>query len=267
MRNSTLIIIAIHLAAAFALLGYNNTSVKEAPRAGMSTSQEYLVRSESTQAYILDTIRANPDAVLDALKIIQAREMRSAQSEDQSIYDEADASDSYYEIENSDNVYIAGNPDADVTIVQFFDYNCGFCKQAAPVIASALQSDNNIRVIYREFPILTEVSSYAAKASLASRSQGKFEEFHAALMDSNGPLEEFSVLKIAQEVGLDVDVLTRDMQDQSVYEHLRASQDIADFYGIKGTPTFSVNGVIHEGAPSKATLSRVIKEARMSEHE
>jgi len=235
---------------------------------GLTGADAALYRSEETQDYILDVVRSNPDAVLDALKLLQARE--TAQLEQDQLSDVNDVGEradfvdrnKKPDIEQVLNAHVGGNPDGDVTIVEFFDYNCPHCKKASPVLEKVVSSDGNIRVIYREFPILTPGSAFAARAALASRQQDLYEEFHTAMMAEQDPLEEADVLRIAEEVGIDLELLERDIGDPSIVEHLRTSQDLAEYYEIQGTPAFAINGEIHAGAPTEARLTREISEAR-----
>lgn len=220
-----------------------------------------LIRSEETQQYILDTIRANPDAVLDALKIIGAREGTQADTYD-------DMNDAYendtveFDVEDPTNAHVSGNLQGDITIVQFFDYNCGHCREAEHVVREVVEQDGNIKLVFREFPILSKGSAFAARASLAAREQNLYEKFHTALMSQGEPLTEQNVLLVAVEVGLNIEKLKTDMYHDSVAEHLRQSQELALYSGIEGTPSYSIGGEIHTGAPSKSTLKKVIQDIR-----
>lgn len=228
-----------------------------------------LTRSAETQSYILDTIRANPDAVRDALMFLQARESQNANEDP---YDDSyaepgelgaqDIETMGSEIDKTENAFVGGNPDGDVTIVQFFDYNCPHCRRASPVVNSVTEEDGNIRLIYREFPILTPGSAFAARAALAARGQDLYEEYHTALMAAEAEIDEDLALEIAREVGLDIIKLTADMNDPKIVDHLRRSQDLAAAHEIEGTPSFWINGEIAVGAPSAAALKRELEKAR-----
>src|SRR5690606_27325092 len=104
------------------------------------------------------------------------------------------------------------NPEGDVTLVEFFDYNCGYCKRAMDDILAYMEDDKNVRVVLREFPILGPGSMIASQAALASRKQNKYWEFHLALMAANGIQNEAQVLEIAKSVGIDTEQLKQDMQ-------------------------------------------------------
>jgi 2-hydroxychromene-2-carboxylate isomerase len=238
-------------------------AASESQQRGMIAPRPVLTRSAESQAYILDTVRANPEAVRDAFLILEARgELPFA---DPTPYEDLDldVSEVELDIEDAQNVFVGGNPDGDVTIVQFFDYNCPHCKRAAPVVNQAVSGDGNIRLLYREYPILTPGSAFAARAALASRKQGLYEKFHYALMSTNDPIDEKTTLAIAKDLGLDIIKLTSDMEDPAIVDHLRRSQDLALETGIEGTPSFVINGDLNVGAPSAKALKEAIDKARI----
>ena len=141
---------------------------------------------------VAEALRENPELVLEAL---QALEQRQAEAEAKAALSALSAERST--LERDSNAPVLGNPDGDVTVVEFFDYNCPYCKQAAPEVDALLQADKNVRLVLREWPILSEGSAFAARAALASRAQGKYAEFHEALMTMRGKLEAETVLRIA----------------------------------------------------------------------
>src|SRR3546814_10830321 len=111
---------------------------------------------------------------------------------------------------------VTGNPDGDVSLVEFFDYNCPYCRRVAPVVADAEAADPQLRIVYKEFPILGPGSAFAAKAALAAHRQGLYFTFHKALMQAGGRADESSVLAVAEDVGLDVERLKSDMKDPEI---------------------------------------------------
>lgn len=118
----------------------------------------------------------------------------------------------------------------------FFDYNCPYCKRVKPEIQALLASDPNIRLVYREWPILGEGSVFAACAALAARNQGKYEEFHWAMMGLQSRAEEASILEAAAEIGLDVDKLRADMDAPEISEHIQTSMELAAALGFNSAP-------------------------------
>lgn len=133
---------------------------------------------------------------------------------------------------------IAGNTKGDVTLVEFFDYRCPHCKDMAPVMKQLIKSDKNLRVIYKDLPIFGGVSTYAAKATLASQKQGKYLAFHEALMAANDVLTQREVLDIAKKISLNVDQLQKDMNDQSIDDQIKDNFKLAQTLHIPATPAF-----------------------------
>ena len=127
---------------------------------------------------------------------------------------------------SADNAPVVGNPEGQITIVEFFDYNCSYCRRAFKAVRDVMEENDNIRVVMREFPILGEGSDYAARASLAAMKQGKYQEFHWALMGDDiaaYSIKEDGVLKVARDVGWDIEQLQADMQSDSVTAHIELS--------------------------------------------
>lgn len=158
-----------------------------------------------------------------------------------------------------------GNPDGDVTVVEFFDYNCPYCRRAKPAIQELLAFDPNVRLVYREWPILGDGSVFAAKAALASRNQGKYEEFHWAMMGMTGRAEEASVLRIAKEIGLDIEQLQADMESAEIEEHIQTSMRLTQSLGFSGTPSFVIGNNLVPGLVESAELIRLVEETRETE--
>ena len=135
---------------------------------------------------------------------------------------------------------VLGNRNGDVAIVMFFDYACAFCKAAEPRLLQLLKDDKGVKLIFKEFPILTPESRIAAKASLAASRQGKYESFHLALMAFRGKLEAPTIFEIAKNVGLDVERLRRDMDAPEIADQIIANFNLARPLGITSTPTFII---------------------------
>ncbi|WP_245308689.1 DsbA family protein [Aurantimonas sp. 22II-16-19i] len=157
---------------------------------------------------------------------------------------------------------IAGNPEGDVTLVQFFDYNCSYCRAAAPIVRQAKDADAGLKLVYKEFPILGSGSRFAAQAALASRKQDKYEEFHSALMGHSGAINESSTLDIAERVGLDVHQLQRDIQDPVVMAAVERNLALGLDLRITGTPSFFVGDEIVRGLVDLQAMQGFIAEAR-----
>ena len=155
-----------------------------------------------------------------------------------------------------------GNQKADVTLVEFFDYNCPYCRQVAPLVAKAEGNDPKLRIVYKEFPILGANSSFAARAALAAHRQGKYVPFHRALMEAKGTVTETGVLEAAGRVGLDLVRLKVDMADRAIQAAIDRNLALARALNINGTPGFVIGEQIVPGAVDLATIERLIREAR-----
>ena len=206
---------------------------------------------------VLEIIRDHPEVVTQAVSILQERERtQQAQAAQAALATHRDA------LFNEPHGPMLGNPDGDVTIVEFFDYNCGHCRRTSGVIQRLLEADRQIRVVLREWPILGEGSRFAARASLAARQQGRYQEFHWALMGLPGEATEANVLSTAREVGLDVEQLRRDMAAPEVDDHLVRSDQLARAFGFRGTPSFVVGNAVVPGATSLEHLQELVEQSR-----
>jgi protein-disulfide isomerase len=142
-----------------------------------------------------------------------------------------------------------GNPHGDVTIVEFFDYRCPYCKQLQPALLTLLDQDHKLRFVYKEMPILGSASVLAARAALAAWRQGKYEAFHAAMMGTKGAITENTVDEIAESVGLDVQWLKQDMATPKIVQALKDNLALANALNIHGTPGFIIGNRIVAGVP------------------
>jgi protein-disulfide isomerase len=144
---------------------------------------------------------------------------------------------------------IAGNPDGDITIVEFFDYNCGYCKRGFHNVLKLIETDPKVRVVFKELPILSKDSEEAAKIALAARAQGKYWEMHRALIESKGRVTEAFALDQAKKLGLDVAKLKVDKDGEPVKAELARVEALARKMNINGTPHFLVGNEGIGGAP------------------
>ena len=192
-----------------------------------ATAQDALTE-DRVRELVRETILANPEILVEAIAIL---EERAAQER---VTGSADMIAAQREqLEQDPNAPVLANADGDVTIVEFFDYNCPYCRRAAPTIENLVEADPGIRLVYREWPILGEGSVFAARAALASRQQGLYEEFHWAMMDMSGRAEERSVLTIAAEIGLDIDQLRADMESRCGLPIFWASRERRHSFWVK----------------------------------
>lgn len=157
---------------------------------------------------------------------------------------------------------VGGNSKGDTTLVEFFDYNCPYCKQMASVMTQAEAADPRLRVVYKEFPILGPNSLFAAKAALAANKQDKYVAFHRALYQVRGSVDERKVLEIAKTVGLDIARLKADMQAPEIGARLDKNIELARALGINGTPGFAIGDKVFTGATDLKSLQTAIGASR-----
>lgn len=159
---------------------------------------------------------------------------------------------------------VAGNPKGDVTIVEFFDTRCPYCRRLEPAMASLLAEDKGIRLVFKDMPVLGPASTLAARALLAAQRQGGYERLRAALMRPGFVASEASLATAAQDAGLDWPRLRRDMDDPAIERRLSANLSQARALGIEGTPALVIGSALIPGAVELADLRRAVAQARAS---
>jgi protein-disulfide isomerase len=165
-------------------------------------------------------------------------------------------------LQNDPDSPVLGDPHGDVTIVEFFDYACSYCKAVEPRLEGVLRADPHVRLVLKEFPILTPESLIAARASLASRRQHKYRQFHEALMAYRGPWEEQAIFSTAERVGLNVVRLRHDMAAPSIANEIIENFNLARGLRIFQTPGFVVGDHILSGPSAQIDFPAVIAQAR-----
>lgn len=157
---------------------------------------------------------------------------------------------------------VAGNPAGDVTVVEFFDYRCPYCRQAVPQVRALLAADKGVRLVLKEFPVLGPDSVLAARAAIAAAAQGRYFELHDALMAMSGELNEAAVMAAARGVGLDLARLKADMVSPPVSRLIDDTLALGHRLFISGTPTFIIGETIIPGYASAADLAAAVAAAR-----
>jgi protein-disulfide isomerase len=220
--------------------------------AALSPAQE-----EAVRALVRDTLIRNPEILNEAMEALQAKQQAEEDARARAaIQQHGDA------LVAADPADVIGNPDGDVTIVEFSDYQCGYCKRAFPDLLDVVERDGNVRLVIRELPILGPESVMAARAAEASRGQGLYPEFHKALMAMKGGVSEASVMQVAAEVGLDVEQLRVDMADPALDEAFAHNIQLARALGVSGTPAFVIGDELAPGAVPAERLKAMIAAAR-----
>jgi len=206
-----------------------------------------------------DYIVAHPEVIREAIEALQAKEEQSkSDAQTQAVLENKDA------IFNDADTPVAGNPVGDVTVVEFFDYHCPYCKAVAGPLDQLLKEDKGVRLVLKEFPILGEDSVLASRAALAAVGQGKYWQFHQALMEHRGKFDMEVIKTIAAKVGLDPAKLEADMGKEQIEPKISANHKLAQTLDISATPTFVIGDQVIEGAVPLEQLKEMIKKARGS---
>ena len=209
------------------------------------------------ESIIKDYLVKNPDVLLDALQAAEDKVKSDA-------HDKASAAlvGRRRELLDDPASPVAGNPRGDVSLVEFFDYRCPYCKQVEPALGKLVADDRRLRFVYKEFPVLGPVSEVAARAALAARQQSKYEAFHRAMMNAPGHFDETVIYKVAATVGLDIERLKQDMKSPEVDKELKTNLDLGSDLDLSGTPSFIVGDTIVPGAITAEELRQLIATAR-----
>lgn len=201
----------------------------------------------------------NPEVILKSVDDFRAsEEKKTQQSAQQNLAEYAD----YF---TDASLPSAGNPDGDVTVVEYFDYNCGYCRKAYQDILTLIKEDTNLRVVFQEMPILSPSSKVMAGLAMAAHEQGKYFEMHKALMDYRGSQSDDAYNKLAEKIGLDVSKMQTDAKSVDIIASIDKSSDMARVLGIRGTPGFIVGDQIYPGYIGLDGLRNAIKEARSAQ--
>jgi protein-disulfide isomerase len=209
------------------------------------------------ETIVKDYLLANPEILQEAA---QALERRQKQAEDEQRKDGL--------VKNADQLFrdksdhVAGNPKGNVTMVEFFDYNCPWCKKSFPDVMALVGADKELKVVLKEFPILGADSEYAAKAAIASGKQGKYLELHRAMYEHEGRVTTEAVDKIAAGVGLNMEQLKRNMDDPETAKIIARNRELAQALAINGTPAFIIDDKLFPGYLPKDELASAIKDVR-----
>lgn len=246
LMKKSLIVSAICVSMAFASCNKavsqtKNENAQKAQNSGEKTailSSLSKEQQEAVKLLIRDTLVSNPEILLEAQ---EAYEAKMAREQNESVSKQFD------KIVSEANELSFGPTNAKITFVEFFDYRCGYCHAANPFVMKTISENKDIRYIFKELPILSPNSLIAAKAAIASKSQGKYLAFHQALMVAKGDLNLDQIMGIAQSVGLDTAKLKTEMESPKVLQHIEKVKEQAQAVGISGTPGFIINGKLVSG--------------------
>ncbi|MEJ2021612.1 MAG: DsbA family protein [Maritimibacter sp.] len=221
----------------------------------MSDAEREAFRAE-IRAYMLD----NPEIIMEAVQILDQR-----QAEAKAANDTALIMTNQEDIYNDGFSYVGGNPEGDVTLVEFFDYRCTYCKQAFPDLEELIKADGNIRVIYKEFPILGEDSVLASRFAVSAKLIGGDEAYaplHNALMSMRANVTEASLVSAADKLGLDGDAILAGMSDPQVDQIIGENHSLAQRLQVSGTPGFVLGDQMLRGYVPLAGLAQLVAQVR-----
>jgi protein-disulfide isomerase len=202
------------------------------------------MQRKEIEAIVRDYLLKNPEILMEAQNALEAK-MDKIQSERTATAIKLNAREIFRPAASP----VVGNAKGDVTVIEFFDYNCPYCRKAFSQVAQLIEKDKQVKLILKEFPILSKGSEEAAKVALAAKLQGKYWEVHRALNESQGQSNEASALRIAEKLGLDMARLKRDMVSAEVKKEIDDTRALALKLGIQGTPHFLVGDRVIPGAP------------------
>ncbi|HKP22831.1 MAG TPA: DsbA family protein [Dongiaceae bacterium] len=246
---------AILIAFALFLAAIGGYALKEF--AGAGDSAEAPAVSSSINQQISQYLKDHPEEVLTALKQAQANAERQKAADAQlAVAEKQD------QIFNNPADPVVGNVNGDVTVVEFFDYRCPYCKRVSDSLMTLVKDDPKVKVVYKEFPILGPESVVAARIALAAHRQGKYEQVHTAFMAHKGSFEQSDLLELAASVGADPAKLAADMQDPAIQGQLQATESLAVALGITGTPGFLFGKKLIPGAVTLDEMKNFVAAAR-----
>ncbi|EKD70049.1 MAG: outer membrane protein [uncultured bacterium] len=211
------------------------TTVATPVFAAVSVSPQERAKIESV---VHDYLLQKPEVIMQAVQELQKRQYQQAESTIKSTQKNVGQFANALFRTSSDPV--VGNADGTVTVVEFFDYQCPHCIDMAPVIDAIMKSNSNVRFVFKEFPIRGEMSDFAARAALAANMQGKYYEFHHAVLTAKQPLTQDTVMQAAKDAGLDIDKLKKDMDSDAVKNQLKSNVKLAQDLKLFGTPAFFI---------------------------
>ncbi len=239
---SIIIIIAVIMFSVFSSFGKSGSGVNK----------------EEVEKIVSEYINSHPQEIIDAVTKHQQSAM-----EQENVRMQESVKSKLNELENDPTSPVVGNKNGDVAVIEFFDYNCGYCKKAYPAVAKLVQEDKNLKFVFKELPILGPNSEIASRAALAVNiiSPQKYFQFHTKLMETRINGQE-AVNSIAKELGIDVASMEAKMKSDEVSKIIAKDRDMATSIGIHGTPAFIVGGVLVPGFVEHATLKSLITKAR-----
>jgi len=221
------------------------------------------VTPEQRQAFeriIHDYLLQHPEVVIQSLQAAEDKGKQQSEARARSALVERHA-----DLVNDPTAPVGGNPNGDVTIVEFFDYRCPYCKQVEPSLEALLREDGKVRIVYKEFPILGKEPVYSSRVALAAHKQDKYKAFHTAMMAAKVKIDEDAILRVATSVGINIEKVKTDMGSAEIDEMIKRNYELAEALDIRGTPAFVIGRELIPGAIDITTMKEKIAAARKAE--
>jgi protein-disulfide isomerase len=229
----------------------------ETPAAGGFSPDQTRAIEDIVKNYLVQ----HPEVLQDAMDALDKRQKEADAEKARTTIKDNKAS-----IFDSSHQVVLGNPDGNVTMVEFFDYNCAYCKRALPDMLSLLKTDPDLKFVLKEFPVLGPGSVEAAHVAVAARMQDpsgkKYIEFHQKLLGGRGPADKARALAVAKDVGFDMARIEKDMNSDEVKDTIDEDMKLADELGVSGTPSYVVGDQVVVGAVGLDELREKIKDLR-----
>ncbi|MDJ0947062.1 MAG: DsbA family protein [Kiloniellales bacterium] len=240
---------------AAALLAGAVTAAAEEPAAPEASFSE--TETRAIEEIVRDYLLEHPEILLESMQRLEEKQrLAKIEAQRNAILANLDT------LGRDPNSPVLGNPDGDITLVEFFDYRCPYCRKVTADLMDAVEKDGSIRLVFKEFPILGPESVVAARAALAAAEQDRYRDFHLALMTMPGQLDEARVLAVASDLGLDVERLRKDMVSEGVEQQIRDNHRLGQALQINGTPAFVVGEEIVPGAVPMRQLMELVRRER-----
>jgi protein-disulfide isomerase len=240
-----------------AILVASGLTLAAMPASAQEDSSLSTRQAEDVRKIVREYLMGHPEVLGEALEALREKMRLQAESEARKMVD-ARKDDL---LKNADDP-VAGNLKGDVALVQFFDYNCGFCRQSFDAMWEAVKADGKTRVIFKEYPILGPDSVIASRVALVAKAHGKYDEVHRAFMKFRGRLDEKTVFRLVGEVGLNADQVRKEMNSPEIDKQLKKTLDLAHALDIGGTPTFIIGDRLVSSALDQPTFRQMIDLAR-----
>ena len=234
------------------------------PASAQETDFDFSSMTETQQEAFGEAVRAylmeNPQVIMEAVSVLEQREQEQQAARDVDLV--ADHSEALLDDGYS---WVGGNPEGDVTIVEFFDYRCGYCRKAFPEVEELIESDGNIRIILKEFPILGEASMTSARFAIATQivaGDEAYKQVHDSLVTLDGAPDQTTLSRLAETLGLDADAIFAEMGSDEVTRRIAETRALAQSMQISGTPTFIVGDEMVRGYLPLEGMRDVVEEQR-----